>query len=346
MKALVLEAYGTLVYRDVPDPVPAPDEVLVAVRACGICGSDIHGMDGSTGRRRPPVIMGHEAAGMVAACGAEVRDWREGDRVTFDSTIYCGECAACRASQVNLCEHRRVLGVSCEEYRRDGAMAEFIAVPQRVLHRLPDSLDYAAAAFAEPLAIALHALHRAAPRPGQSALVLGAGMIGLLLVQALRRAHCAPIIAVDRDSAKTSLARRLGAHHALPADTADTQQKILALTRGHGVDHAFDAVGAAETVQTVCACARKGATVTLIGNLAASAPLPLQSVVAREITLRGSCASSGEYPEALALLAAGEIQLRPLLSATAPLAEGPRWFDRLYRREPGLIKVILCPDKT
>src|ERR1039458_7640859 len=134
MKALVLKAYKQFAYEDVSDPEPGPDEVLVAVKACGICGSDVHGMDGSTGRRRPPIIMGHEAAGVIAEVGAKVHGWTAGQRVTFDSTIYCGTCEYCKRGQVNLCNHRRVLGVSCEDYSQNGAFAEFVAVPKQVIY--------------------------------------------------------------------------------------------------------------------------------------------------------------------------------------------------------------------
>src|SRR6476620_10942440 len=119
MKALVLEDYKRFAYKEVPTPEPGRHEVLVAVKACGICGSDVHGMDGSTGRRRPPIIMGHEASGVIAQIGKNAGTWKEGDRVTFDSTIYCGECDFCCKGQINLCERRRVLGVSCEDYRQD-----------------------------------------------------------------------------------------------------------------------------------------------------------------------------------------------------------------------------------
>src|SRR5512138_498463 len=119
MKALILKEYNLLAYEDVPVPELGPHDVLVEVKACGICGSDVHGMDGSTGRRIPPIIMGHEAAGVIHASGSAVKEWQPGERVTFDSTIYCGECYYCRAGQVNLCENRRVLGVSSGEYRQD-----------------------------------------------------------------------------------------------------------------------------------------------------------------------------------------------------------------------------------
>src|SRR5262245_23111321 len=185
MKALVLKQYKQFSYEDVPEPQLRPDEVLVAVKACGICGSDVHGMDGSTGRRQPPIIMGHEAAGVIAETGNRVTKWSGGQRVTFDSTIYCGECDFCRSGFIKLCDRRRVLGVSCEDYRQHGAFAEFVAVPQHVLYRIPDELAFEHAALAEPFSIALHAVNRAAVNPTDTAVVIGAGMIGLALVQAL-----------------------------------------------------------------------------------------------------------------------------------------------------------------
>src|SRR6266496_1309595 len=158
MKALVLKEYNRFAYEEIPAPEPRPNEVLVAVKACGICGSDVHGMDGSTGRRRPPIVMGHEAAGVIAQPGREVTGWLAGERVTFDSTIYCGECEFCRAGLLNLCERRRVLGVSCEDYRQNGAFAEYVCVPEHILYRLPNGLPFEHGALVEPFAIALHAI--------------------------------------------------------------------------------------------------------------------------------------------------------------------------------------------
>src|ERR1035437_9404128 len=141
MKALVLKEYKRFACEEVPAPEAGPADVIVAVKACGICGSDVHGMDGSTGRRRPPIIMGHEAAGIISSVGSGVTDWAAGDRVTFDSTIYCGHCEFCRRGLINLCDNRRVLGVSCEDYRQNGAFAEYVAVPQHILYRLPDGSE-------------------------------------------------------------------------------------------------------------------------------------------------------------------------------------------------------------
>lgn len=343
MKALVLEEYKRLVYQDVPEPGLGPGEVLIAVRACGICGSDVHGLDGSTGRRRPPIIMGHEAAGVICEAGSGATDWKPGDRVTFDSTVYCGECAFCRAGRINLCSHRRVLGVSCQDYRQHGAFAQRVAVPARVLYRLPDGLSFEHAAMVEPVSIAVHAVRRASLALNDTALVVGAGMIGLFIIQALRLAGCGKIIAVDLAPEKLKLARELGASEVIHSAAKDPLAEVLALTNGRGADAVFEAVGLGPTVDLAVRAARKGGSVTLVGNLAPKVELPLQVVVTGELSLLGSCASCGEYPACLDMIARGAIRVAPLLSALAPLEEGAAWFDRLYRNEPGLFKVVLAP---
>jgi L-iditol 2-dehydrogenase len=346
MKALVLKEYKKLSYEEAPLPEFGPEEVLVAVRACGICGSDVHGMDGSTGRRRPPIIMGHEAAGVIASIGAAVQGWKPGDRVTFDSTIYCGRCEFCRRGQINLCNHRRVLGVSCEDYRQHGAFAEFVAVPQHILYRVPDAVSFEHAALVEPFSIAFHAVRRTPVTLNDTAVVIGAGMIGLALVQSLRLAGCGRIISVDVMPEKLALAAKLGATDTVNSASANLAAEILRLTGGLGANLAFEAVGLAATVDIAIRSVRKGGAVTLVGNVAPKIEFPLQVAVTRELTLYGSCASCGEYPACLDMMARGAIQPAPMLSAVAPLAEGPGWFDRLYRKEPGLLKVILAPDKS
>lgn len=345
MKSLVLEEYGRFALRDEPVPEIAPDEVLIRVHACGICGSDVHGMDGSTGRRIPPIVMGHEAAGVIAEAGADVEGWASGDRVTFDSTLYCGRCDYCREGRVNLCEDRRVLGVSCAEYRRHGAFAEYVAVPARVLYRIPDGVPFASAAMVEPLSVAVHAVNRAGVRLNETAAVVGAGMIGLLIVQVLRRVGCGRIVAVDVDPRRLALARELGADVALRIGADDGVEAVRSETGPRGAHHAFEAVGLASTVAQALRSVRKGGTVTLVGNVSPVVDLPLQEVVTRELRLLGSCASAGEYPTCLDLIARGHVRVEPLVSAVAPLEEGPEWFRRLREPENGLMKVILCPSE-
>jgi L-iditol 2-dehydrogenase len=343
VKALLLSKYKHLEIADLPDPIPGQGEVLVNVAACGICGSDVHGYDGSSGRRIPPIVMGHEAAGTIAALGAGVSGFAEGDRVTFDSTIFCGACSNCRRGDVNLCDYRQVLGVSCAEFRRAGAFAEYVAVPSRILYRLPESLSFAEAAMLEAVSVALHGVSFAQVSADSTALVLGAGMIGLLTLQGLRAAGCSRIFVADLDKTRLQLAQDAGATAVLSPDV-DLVEQVMQLTGGAGVDTAIEAVGRNETVKASIESVRKGGTVVLVGNILPEVTLPLQKVVTRQIRLQGSCASSGEYPLAIELLASGAIQVKPFITAVAPLEEGPRWFERLYAREPNLMKIILTPE--
>ena len=345
MKALLLSQYKHLEIADLPDPAPARGEVLIGVAACGICGSDVHGYDGSSGRRIPPIVMGHEAAGTIAALGDGVTGFAKGDRVTFDSTIFCGTCVNCRRGDVNLCDHRQVLGVSCAEFRRPGAFADYVAVPSRILYRLPDNLSFAEAAMLEAVSVALHGVSLAPMVAGSTALVLGAGMIGLLTLQSLRAAGCSRVFVADVDATRLKLAQDSGATAVLSAKV-DVAEQVLQFTSGIGVDVAFEAVGRNETVKASIESVRKGGTVVLVGNISPEVTLPLQKVVTRQIRLQGSCASAGEYPRAIELLASGAIQVKPLITAIAPLEDGPRWFQRLYAHEPNLMKVILTPERA
>lgn len=342
MKALVLTEYRRLEIQDVPPPEPAEDEVLIRVRVCGICGSDVHGLDGSTGRRIPPIIMGHEAAGIVERTGTRVTCWVPGDRVTFDSTVYCGRCRFCLRGRVNLCENRRVLGVSCAEYRRHGAFAEVVAVPAHIVYRIPDPVTFEQAALIEPLSVAIHAVDRVRPRLGDLAVVVGGGMIGQLIAQAARAAGCREIVVIEPDEYRRGLARDLGASEAWSPEEASPQR----LNERFGsplAEIVFDAVGTAESLDLALGLLEKGGTCGLVGNLVPRVPLALQAAVTREYSLLGCCASQGDYPRCLDLLASGKIRVDPLISRTAPLDDGPKWFDILYHRREPLMKVLLAP---
>lgn len=343
MKALRLENPSRFAYVDVPAPVAGDEGVLVAVRACGICGSDVHGYDGTSGRRTPPLVLGHEAAGVVARVGSRAGPWTVGDRVTFESTFSCGACPACRSGRPNLCERREVLGASFAGYRRDGAFAELVAVPARALVSLPDALTFERASLGEPLAVALHAVGLAGGVAGATVAVVGTGVIGLLVVQALRVAGAARVVALDLADERLALAGRLGADATLRADDPDVPRAIADLTDGQGADAVVEAVGVSAAIDTAVACARRGGRVVLVGNVTPVAELPLQAVVTGELTLVGSCASAGELGRAVELLAAGAVDVDPLISEIAPLEAGQVWFDRLHAATPGLVKVILTP---
>lgn len=343
MKALVLSEYRKLDLIEMEKPIPGPDELLIRIRACGICGSDVHGFDGSTGRRLPPIVMGHEAAGIVEATGKDVREFKPGDRATFDSTIFCGKCFYCRKGQINLCEHREVIGVSTPEYRRMGAFAEYVVVPERVAWRLPETMPFERAALIEAASVAVHAVSLTPLALDDTVVVVGAGMIGLLTMQVAFLRGASRVFVIDVDEARLSRAREMGASLTLDSRDSGMRERILTETEGRGAAAVLECVGVPETVGLSIASVRKGGTVTLVGNVTPSVDIELQAVVTRQIRLQGSCASAGEYPECISLLAREAINVEPLLSAVAPLQEGAAWFQRLYNREPGLLKVVLQP---
>lgn len=345
MKALLLSEYKKLEVTDLPRPIPGPGDVLVQVAACGICGSDVHGYDGTSGRRIPPIVMGHEAAGIVSEMGTDVSGFQKGDRVTFDSTVYCGECDYCRSGEVNLCDRRQVIGVSCGDYRRAGAFAEYVVVPQRILYKLPDTLSFPEAAMLEAVSVALHAVRLAELRSGETALVIGAGMIGLLTLQAVQAAGASRVMIADVDATRLTMAKEMGADEILHFSGAELIAEVLRRTNGKGVDIVLEAVGRYETIAAAIDCVCKGGTVTLIGNITPEVTLPLQKVVSRQIRLQGTAASAGEYPQAIEWMTSGKIRVKPLITAVAPLDEGPRWFERLYSHEPNLMKVVLAPSQ-
>ncbi|MDZ7723299.1 MAG: galactitol-1-phosphate 5-dehydrogenase [candidate division KSB1 bacterium] len=343
MKALVLTGINKLEYKEVPDPKINSDEVLVKVKAVGICGSDVHGMDGSSGRRQPPVIMGHEASGIIAETGSEVQGWHTGDQVTFDSTIYKLNDWYTLKGYYNLSDNRKVLGVSCDDYKLDGALAEYVKVPAHILHRIPDGVSFPEAAMVEPLAVAAHAVELTPIELNDTVVVIGAGMIGLGIIQIVKTRGAGQIIAVDLAQDKLDIAKRAGATYTLTPEEQDIHQVIQDRTRNRGADIAFEAVGISTTVKQSIDVVRRGGRVTLVGNVTPVTEFPLQSVVTRQIRVQGSCAICGEYPAVLDMLARKQIDVNPLLSVKVPLSEGAEWFHRLYNREAGLIKVILEP---
>jgi len=245
---------------------------------------------------------------------------------------------------VNLCDRREVLGVSCGDYRRAGAFAEFVAVPARIAYRLPENLAFHEAAILEAVSVALHAVSLVPIRPGSTALVLGAGTIGLLLQQALKVAGCSRVFVTDVDATRLKLSEQLGATAALKSGP-DLVSKVTDLTKGIGVDVAVEAVGITPTISSAVDCVRKGGVVLLVGNITPEVSIPLQKVVSRQIRLQGSCASAGEYPQAIELMSNGRIRVGPLITARASLDQGPTWFERLHAHEPNLMKIVLEPDR-
>lgn len=348
MQALVLTRYKELEIQDLPVPDPGFGEVRVDIRAVGICGSDVHGYDGSSGRRVPPLVMGHEASGVIGAVGPGVDRWKQGDRVTFDSTVYRLDDWYSRRGRYNLSDGREVLGVATGEFSRNGCFAESVVMPAHILYEIPEGVSFEHAALVEPYGVAMHAVNLGEVEPGRTAAVVGCGTIGLCLVQILAAAGMRSVVAVDLDPGRRSIARAMGATHDVdPREGGDgaVTQLCRTLTDGRGADYSFEAVGTAAPLGTAIAAVRRGGTVVLVGNLAAEATVPLQRIVTQQIRLQGSCAIAGEFDQVLALLAAEKLRPDLLVSRVAPLSEGRQWFGRLYDAEPGLLKIILQPGR-
>lgn len=282
------------------------DEVLVQIAACGVCGTDLHILAGEA-HARPPVILGHEFAGTIIATGRQVRELRFGDRVAVDPNMTCGGCYYCQRGQVNFCENLRALGVDL-----DGGFAEFAIAPAKQCHKLPEDFPLELGAFAEPLSCCLRGLERAGLQPGQAVAIVGAGTIGLLMLQLVRLAGAGITIVLDPLESKRAVARQLGAEVALDANHPQAAQEIAERTHG-GCEVVIECVGKAEAAELAISLTKRGSRVVLFGLAAPEAyvRLNLQSAVLKELTILSSILNPFTFHRAVALLAQGKINLMP-----------------------------------
>ncbi|MHC4463390.1 MAG: zinc-dependent alcohol dehydrogenase [Planctomycetota bacterium] len=343
MKALIYTKPYCFEYSDFPDPEVGDDDVLIRVKACGICGSDVQGFTGKTGRRIPPLVMGHEAAGIVENTGKNVKDFERGDRVCFDSTVYCNRCEPCQKGYYNRCESRQVLGVSTSDFKRHGAFAEYVAVPWWIVAKIPEHLSFAHASLLEPVSIGMHAANRAPVSTNDTVVVIGAGTIGLFILQASRLRGAGKVIVSDINEFRLDAARKLGGDVVVNPVKSNLIETIFRETNNKGADVTFEAVGYAKTFQDAISVTKTGGHLIAVGNVEKMAEFNLQELVAREFTFRGSYASSGEFRDCIELVASDKINVEPLISDVLPLEDGPRAFDRLLKAEENLLKIVLEP---
>lgn len=344
MKALVNTAPYVLEVKDKPIPEYGPADLLVRVKACAICGSDIKGYSGKTGRRQPPIVMGHEASGVVEAVGPNVVGFEPGDRVCFDSTVYCSKCQYCLSGHVNMCENRQVFGVSEGTYRRHGAMAEYVLVPYWIAVHLPESMSFAQAALVETVSIGVHAANRTPLVLNDTVVIIGAGGVGLVSLQAIALKGAGKVVVTDLSEARLALARQLGADVAIKADSPDLIGQLRQATGPEGAAAVIEAVGIQITVDTALEITRKAGALTLVGNVTPRVEIDLQSIVSREISIYGVCASNGEYGDCVELVSSGKINVTPLISAYARLEDGQAVFDRLYKGVEDNIRTVFVFD--
>jgi 2-desacetyl-2-hydroxyethyl bacteriochlorophyllide A dehydrogenase len=307
MRAARWAAPGKLEITEAPDPAPAHGELVVAVGHCGVCGTDLHIADGEFPPTPYPIIPGHEFAGRVAAVGDGVPgDWREGDRVAVDPSLFCGHCPACRAGRGNLCANWNAIGDTV-----DGAFAEYVAVPAVNAYRIPDRVDDAQGALIEPLSCAVHGLRRIGPVLGEDVLLMGAGTMGLLLLQLLNRAGARSVTVVDRQPARLTAATAAGAGSVTTG--AD------GLERRFGV--AVDATGAPAAIETAFDSLERGGRLLIFGVTSGDATVTLSPfrIYNDEITIAGSMAVLNSFGAAADLMAAGAVDTAPLLGTPYPL---------------------------
>lgn len=338
MRALVYEGAWQMPLRQIADPQPGPGEVIVAVEAAGVCGSDVHGFTGTTGRRKPPLVMGHEFSGTVAAVGEGVTGHAPGDRVVVQPLLTCGVCDNCRAGLPNICLNRRGIGMNV-----DGAYADAVRVPQQLLYPLPDELDWEQGAMVEPLAVALRAANLTPIALGDTVVVIGAGPIGLLAMLTARLKGAGTTIVTDLSPHRLAMAERLGADLAINPKEADAVALVRGRTGGAGAHATIEAVGVGPTVEQSLALVRTGGHVTWIGNSQPRVELNMQEVVTRELTIRGTYGFAEEFPRAIETLRAGRIDVAPLIERVAPLEEGPDLVHDLAEGSLDAVKVILKP---
>lgn len=337
MKALVFHGPLKMKWEDVPEPKLQDGEVLVKVKAVGICGSDIHGYQGKTKRRIPPMVMGHEAAGEVAALGPKANKFSVGQGVIIQPLMGCGDCPACGQGEINQCSGRSLLGVNAP-----GAMAEYVVVREKNLYPLPKGVSYSAASMVEPMSVVAHALSRTPSLLHKKVAVIGTGTIGLLAVMMARAGGALQLFAVDLSDYRLGLAKELGADAVINSGRQDAGEIIKEKT-GHGVDIVIECVGVAPAVQTAIASVRNGGHITLIGNSAAMMELPEQELVVRELSVAGTYAFNREFPVMVEALGKGSLSVDKLISLQAPLEEGAEVFAKLGQGEDErVIKAVLC----
>jgi L-iditol 2-dehydrogenase len=343
MKALVKFAAGTggMNIQDMPDPVLIPGHVVVAVEACGICGTDLHIQAGEY-PVNPPVILGHEFSGSVVEVAPDVSSVQVGQRVT--SLVYfttCGTCEFCQTGQWNLCTQRKSIGSGV-----NGAFARYVLVPAKNVRSLPENVDFISGAVTEPLACCTHGvLEKATIHPGDFAFVTGPGAIGLLTAQILVSAGVKVILAgTQADADRLDLARRLGVQHTCQVDTDSVPDIVQNLTHGRGTELVFECSGAGAAARLGIQVAKRGGQFVQIGLFGKPVEINWDQAILKEVDIRNSFASTWiSWNYALNLLETGKVQTTPLVSDILPIREWETAFERFSSKQG--IKFILIPEK-
>lgn len=335
MRAAVLRNLETIALEEVPVPRPEKGQVLVQVKASGLCGSDLHGYFGTHPMIRWPVILGHEASGVIAECGPDVSGWKPGDEVVIEPLFTCKTCQACVTGRYHLCPELKFLG-----HQVSGTLAEYVIADSFFLHQKPKGLSFEEAALAEPAASPLHAVERSGIRLGDFVVVLGCGITGTFLLQyALSKG--AEVLVSDPQDFKLQLARKLGIHHTLNPEKEDLNERVRKLTGEQGADVVFEAAGTSETLALTTSLVKRGGTVLLIGYSGKDIePYSLSTVTLAELNVLGSLAYCHDFPRALKLMSMGVVKVKPMITQRIPLEEMEKGL-RMMKKGEGVLKIVV-----
>ena len=343
MKAAVLTKLRTIEVQELDVPTPGPDEALVRIRACGLCGSDVHYFE--HGKIGPyvvtkPIILGHEAAGEVVAVGSEVRNVAPGQRVTIEPGVTCGRCEYCKSGRYNLCPEVRFLATP----PYDGAFCEYIAIRADFLYPIPDSMSYEKAALIEPLSVGLHAVNRGGLKTGETVVIMGMGPIGMMTLLAAKAAGAGRVIGVDLEAFRLDRALQMGADGVVNLREEDGMEAILRLNGGRKADLAIETAGNGKAAQASLQAVRRGGRVVLVGLPQEEAtPVSIPYIVDNEIDIRGVFRYHNTYPTGVAVMAAENLNLDPIITDRMTLDETPRAFEKAINEKNRTLKIVIEP---
>ncbi|MDW7656034.1 MAG: NAD(P)-dependent alcohol dehydrogenase [Bacillota bacterium] len=341
MKVAVMTGIGQMAFVEKAIPQPQADEVLVKIEAVGICGSDLHYYEqGRIGGFvvEPPFVLGHESAGVVVEAGADVTHLKVGDRVALEPGKTCGQCEFCKSGRYNLCPD--VIFFATPPV--DGVFQEYITHEAALCFKLPDSVDAVSGALIEPLAVGFHAVRQGDARIGQSAIIFGAGCIGLVTLLALRAIGIYDVTVVDVLDNRLEKARSIGASHTIQARGADVTAEGRKITGGRGYDLAFETAGLELTTRQSMEMVKKGGVIVLIGYSASGEMnLPVSMALDKELTLKTIFRYRHVYPLAIQAVADGLINLGSIVTNTFDFAEVARAMDESAHNKAQIVKAVI-----
>jgi len=343
MKAIVYEGPGKLAVREVGKPKTGLNDVLIRVKAAGICGSDLEMARGNRPDVTPPRIPGHEVAGEVAQIGSQVRIFQVGDRVVVEPILSCGECRNCRVGRYNVCRELRFVGVHV-----DGAFAEFLAMPERQVYKIPEGFSHEEAAVLEPTAVGVHVVKRAQILPGDSVVILGAGPIALQIAQVARRRGAGAIVMTDVLDYRLELAKRLVADHVINSGREDPFPLVSQITGGEGADVVIEVVGSSKTIMQTMDLVRVGGRILVVGlsveRFVTEPPTFWMRQLLKEVTVETSRSyGAGDWPAAIRLASRGDINCKALVTHKFPLEDVARAYEVADKKLENSIKVLFTP---